>query len=288
MKRTALVWLGVLLLTPCVQAQTPEQKKASLAFVQKLQNADGGFADLAGNKSGLRATNAALRVIKYFGGDLMNKDGCAKFVASCFDKNTGGFADMPDGKPDVATTAVGLMAVVELKMPRDPYEMPAMKFLSDHASTFDEIRIAVAGFEAIEKKSSKTDAWIEAVKKMANPDGTFGKSDGLARDTGSAVVALLRLGAKVDREAVLKTLNMGQRPDGGFGQVNSKASDLESCYRVLRCYHMLKSKPDVDKLLMFVNSCRNEDGGYGVTPGAKSTIAATYNAAIISYWVAEK
>ena len=288
MKRTALVWFSVLLLAPCVQAQTPEQKKASLAFVQKLQNPDGGFADLAGNKSSLRATNSALRVFKYFGGELMNKDGCSKFVASCFDKSSGGFADMPDGKPDVATTAIGLMAVVELKMPRDSYEAPAVKLLSDHVSKFDEIRIAVAGFEAIEKKPPQADAWIEAVKKTANPDGTFGKSDGIARETGSAVVALLRLGAKVDRDAVLKTLNVGQRADGGFGQADSKASDLESCYRVLRCYHMLKSKPDTEKLVVFINSCRNQDGGYAVTPGAKSTIAATYYAAIISHWLAEK
>ena len=32
----------------------------------------------------------------------------------------------------------------------------------------------------------------------------------------------------------------------------------------------------------------NDDGGYGVVPGAKSTISATYYAAIISHWLAEK
>ncbi len=289
MRRAAFVWLGVLLLTPCLQAQTPEQKKASLDFVKQLQQKDGGFAPGAGgDQSSLRATNAALRIFHYFGGDVPNAEACRKFVESCYDKSSGGFADMPGGKPDVATTAVGLMAVVELKMPREPFEKGAVKYLSDNVKTFDDIRIAAAGMEAIEKKSPQNDAWIETVKKMAHADGTFGQSDGIARDTGSAVAALLRMGAKVDKETVVKTLNTGQRDDGGFGQVGSKMSDLESCYRVLRCYHMLKAKPNVDKLTTFVAGCRNADGGYGVTPGAKSTVSGTYYAAIISNWLAEK
>jgi prenyltransferase beta subunit len=293
MKRAAFVFLGILLLTPCLQAQTPEQRKATVAYTIKLKHPadDGGFAAAAGvEKSSLRATNAALRVLKYNGFELTLEDqaACKKFVASCFDKASGGFADMPGGKPDVATTAVGLMALVELKMPREQYEKDAVKYLSDHVKTFDDIRIAVAGLEAIEQKSPQTDAWIETVKKTANPDGTFGKSDGIARDTGSANVALLRMGVRIDKDAVLKSLNAGQRPDGGFGQVGSKASDLETCYRVVRCFHMLKSKPNAEKLAAFVAGCRNDDGGYGVTPGAKSTVAGTYYASIISHWLAEK
>jgi prenyltransferase beta subunit len=289
MKRAVLVFFGVVLLTPCLQAQTPDQKKATLAYVQKLQNKDGGFAPGAGSdQSSLRATNAALRVFKYFDGEVPNKAACSKFVEACYDKSSGSFADMPGDKPDVATTAVGLMAVVELKMPREAYEKDAVNYLSEHAKSFDEIRIAVAGLEAVAKKSPQTDAWIETVKKTANSDGTYGKSDGIARDTGGATAALLRMGAKVDKDAVVKTLNTGQRPDGGFGQIGAKVSDLESCYRVVRCYHMLKSKPDVDKMTTFVASCRNDDGGYGVTPGAKSTIAATYYATIILHWLAEK
>ena len=48
-------------------------------------------------------------------------------------------------------------------------------------------------------------------------------------------------------------------------------SDLETCYRVMRCYHMLNSKPNVaTNWRMFIAGCRNDDGGYGVAPG-KST-----------------
>src|SRR5262249_29961011 len=130
MKRAAFVLLGLMLLTPCVRGQTPEQKKATLDFLAKLQNKDGGFSPAPGaDKSSLRATSSALRAMKYFGGGLTDKAPVPKFVESCFDKASGGFADMPGGKPDVATTAIGLMAVVELKMPRDPYETPVLKYL---------------------------------------------------------------------------------------------------------------------------------------------------------------
>jgi hypothetical protein len=290
MKRAVFVVAGFLLLVPCVQAQSADQKKATIAWVQKLQNKDGGFSPAPGmDKSSLRATSSALRIHKYLGGEVPNKENCAKFVASCFDRASGGFADTPGGKPEVAVTAVGLMAVVELKMPRDTYEAAAVRYLNENAKTFEEIRIAVAGLEAVEKKSPQTAAWKDTVLKMANDDSTFGKGDGKARDTGGSVVSLLRMGVKLEkRDDVLKALNAGQRTDGGFGKADAKTSDLESSYRVMRCYHMLKAKPDAEKMTGFVAKCRNDDGGYGVAPGEKSTVSATYFAAIIGYWLAEK
>ena len=119
---------------------------------------------------------------------------------------------------------------------------------------------------------------------------TAGKGDGAARETGSVVVALLRLGGKVEnQDAVLKALRAGQRSDGGFGKEGAKESDLESSYRILRCFHMLKSKPEApDKLRAFVATCRNRDGGYGAAPGQPSTVAGTYFASIVLHWLDEK
>src|SRR5262249_34299237 len=166
-------------------------------------------------------------------------------------------------------TAVGLMAVTELKLPAERYSQPAVKYLLDNAKSFEEIRIAAAGLEAVEKRPPQINAWLGQVAKMRNPDGTYGKGDGLARDTGSAVVVVLRLGGKVEEpENVLKTLKAGQRADGGFGKADASGSDLETTYRVMRAFHMLKEKPaDVAKLQAFIAKCRNSDGGYGVAPG---------------------
>lgn len=276
-------------------AQTPEEKRATIAFLQALQQPDGGFlpapADPAARSkpaSSLRATSGAVQALHYFGGQPRDKMRAAQFVRQCFDPASGGFADQPGGKPDVVLTAVGLIAVAKLDLPRQDFVDPAVKYLAEHARTFKEIRMAAAGLEAAGKPSAKNAAWLEQLAKLRNPDGTFGKGDGQVRATGSAAAAILRLGGKLEqRDHVLKTLRNGQRPDGGYGKEETTGSDLETSYRVVRSLVMLKAKPaDVAKLRAFIARCRNADGGYGVTPGQKSTVSGTYFAGVLLHWLA--
>src|SRR5262245_12844146 len=114
-----------------VRGQTADEKKQSIKYLQGLQTKDGGFITHKDDKAPtLRATSSAVRALHYFGGDVPDAKGAAEFVARCFDSNTGGFKDTPDGKePGVALTAVGLMAVSELKMPQEKYVEPAVKYL---------------------------------------------------------------------------------------------------------------------------------------------------------------
>src|SRR5438105_343078 len=84
-----------------------------------------------------------------------------------------------------------------------------------------------------------------SVAALRNEDGTYGKDDGITRSTGSAVAAVLRLHGNVaHRENVVRALKAGQRSDGGFGQEGKRGSDLDSSYRVVRAFVMLKEKPD--------------------------------------------
>jgi len=268
-----------------------QERVQSQLYLLRLQRPDGGFVGASGeDKSSLRATSAAVRALKYLGGMNPILEKSREFVKSCHDKNTGGFADQPGGQPALFTTAVGLMALVELKIPSEPYEAGAIKYLGANAKSFEDIRIAVAGLEAIGKKAPQNDTWMKQVVEMRNPDGTFGKGDGAARDTGGAVVAVLRMGGKVeDREAVLKMLTAGYRPGGGYGKAGVEAGDLETSYRVMRAYHMLKTQPlEARKVREFVGKCRNSDGGYGLSPGQKSSVGATYFASIILHWLDEK
>jgi prenyltransferase beta subunit len=296
MSRNALVFLWFLVALAPVWGQTPEEKKATIEFVRGLQTSNGGF--LPGPSSGnarpepsLRAATAGLRSLKYFGGEPRDRDGCMRFVEKCFDKASGGFVDRTDGKgkPEVVVTAVGLMAVVELKMPRETYVGPAVKFLEDHAASFEEIRMAAAGLESIGVRSAKADQWTAQVDRIRNPDGTFGQADDRVRSTGGAAAALLRLGARLDhRDDVIKTLKMGQRQDGAYGKAGVAGSDLETTYRVVRALRMLKEQPaEVARCRSFVARCRNPEGGYAVTPNAPSTISATYFAGIILHWLDE-
>jgi hypothetical protein len=288
MRRLPLI-VVIGLLAPLPPARGAEKNDAAIGYLRKLQNPDGGFSPALGKDlpSSLRATSSAIRALKYFGSELPNREACSNFVKSCHDKASGGFTDTPGGKPDVALTAVGLMAVVELKIPLDDYEAGAVNYLSKYAQSFDDIRIAVAGLEAVGKKAPANAAWLEKVEKMRNADGTFGEGGKAARETGGATVALLRLGARMDDpKAVLKVLNAGQHEVGGWSKGSSEPAELESTYRVMRAFHMLRVKPEgAAKVRAFVRSCGNPDGGFGLRPGAPSAVGPTYFAAIILHWL---
>lgn len=290
--RHALLLIGWVVIAGSVQAGDVA-KQQTIDYVKKLQTPNGSFTATAAQANvpvvpTLRATTAAVRSLHYLGSVVPNESACKKFIDSCFHPGSGGFSDKPNGKPDVVATAVGLMAVTELKMPTEKYAAAATKYLSVHTKGFDDIRIAVAGLERLDAKSPRTEEWISEVLALQNKDGTYGKGAGVARDTGSCVVTLLRLGAKVPTpDTYVKLLNDGQRQNGGWGKADDEiASDLETTYRVMRCFMMLKSQPKyAEGVRSFLAKCRNADGGYGVAPGQPSNVNATYYAAIIKLWM---
>jgi prenyltransferase beta subunit len=289
--------LSIFVFVPPVPGQEATQrKKAAVEYILKLEAPDGGFLpaqpapeDRGKTKSSLRALSSALRALKYLGGDAPRTFTYSQFMKSCYDKEIGGFADHPGEKPTVATTAVGLMAAVELKAPLYLFQGGAIRFLLENAKTFEDIRIAAAGLEAISRLPPPAKAWLRQVAALRNLDGTYGKDDGMARETGSAVVVVLRLGGEVEqRDNVVQALKKGQRSDGAFGKEKAPTSDLETTYRVMRAFVMLKEKPnDVAALQAFIDKCQNADGGYGLAPGQPSSLSATYFAAITQHWLAE-
>jgi prenyltransferase beta subunit len=288
MKRTLLILAAILLAGPPVRGQTPEI--TTLTYLNLRQTKEGGFvASKNDTKATLGPTSAAIRALKYFGGEVADRDACIKFVSSCFDKETGGFRPRPDeGKPDVFTTAVGIMAVVALKMPLKDYEAPVMAYLGKNAKSFEEIRIAAAGLESLGKLPPQSADWLKTLAGMRNEDGTYGKED-KARATGGAVACQLRLGEKVkDPKAILALLKSSQQADGGFHKEGAKTSDLETTYRITRTFVMLGDRPAAGKLKEFIEKCRNDDGGYGVTPGAPSSVSGTYYASILRHWLERK
>jgi prenyltransferase beta subunit len=290
MIRLPLTALLLLLALPMARAQTAGDRQATAAFLAGLQNADGGFRPgAAPAASDLRTTVSALRALKYFGGEPRDRAGCVRYVENAFDPDSGGFRPMPDGKPDVTTTAIGLMGIAALDLPADKYAGPAVKYLDEHAKTFEEVRMAAAGLEAVNKRSPRAEDWLKQVAEMRDKDGSYGKGDGTARATGSAAVTVLRLGGKVEhQDAVLEALRKGQRKDGAFGKEDAAGSDLETTYRVMRCFHMLKEQPDAEACQAFLAKCRNADGGYGVVPGQPSSVSGTYFAGSVLHWLAEK
>ena len=93
---------------------------------RRLRGDEGGTFEPGGHLVGLRA-------LKYTGGSIPDVLACLAYVRSCCDPETGGFAQTPGGKPDVPTTAVGLMASIEQKNLTDEMAAKAAAFFSEHA-----------------------------------------------------------------------------------------------------------------------------------------------------------
>jgi prenyltransferase beta subunit len=289
MKRAGLAVMFLVVCLVPARGQTAGEKKETIAYLHRLEADGGGSRATAGEGvPTLHSTTAALRALSYFGGKARNQKASEEFVRRCFDPATGAFAETPHGKPGVVTTAVGLLVVADLKLPAGPYRGPALKYLAEHARTFEELRMAAAGLEAVRGRSPAAKDWLAEMRRLdkALPD-TDATAE--AREAAGIAMTILRLGGKLDdRDRDLKLLQTGQRPDGAYGKPKAAASDLETTYRVVRALHMLKAKPaHPGRCRAFVARCRNADGGYGTAPGEPSSAAGTYFASIILHWLNE-
>ncbi len=280
----ALLSTFLLIAAPGGRAQSPDEMAQTARFAASRQNHDGGFAAEEGGPSSLGATNAAVKILLYTGGSIPDVPTCIAYVRSCAE-DSGGFGPEPDGEPNVHTTAVGLMALSELGAATPDLVDPAVTYLSDQAREFPDIRIAVAGLEAVEKKAPAFPAWIERVRSSRNEDGTWGDGASRAFDTGGAAVALLRMGVDLDRkDAVIDAIAQGQNDDGGWSDGEGPSS-LSASYRVMRCIYMLKSRDvDLEHLLSFIARHRKENGGYAPSPDKPADLSNTYYATILIRW----
>ncbi len=267
--------------------QTPSELAETARFTANFQNPDGGFAPKVGAASTLGSSSSAIRILGYTAGSIRDVPGAIRYIKSCYDEASGGFAPTPGGKPDVNTTATGLMAVVALKLDPKPYADKAVAFFGREAKGYEEVRIAIAGCEAIKATAPEFPRWTaEVINANRNADGTYGTGAAQARATGGSAAALLRMGVTIEpgpKAAILATLRAGQKADGGWGEGDG-ASDLGSSYRIMRAFFMMKEKPDLARLRGYLAKHRQSDGGYAPTPGGVADIGGTYFCSIMSYW----
>lgn len=284
-----LATLSVLLASTFAFAQSPAEKAATLEFVHSLYDpVTGGYRVTRNGKPSLRACNGAAKAVKYLGGDLPDRAKTAAFVMTCFDPATGGFAE-PGSKPDVAITSIGVMAAVELGVPKDKFAR-AMAYLQSNAKTFEDVRIGAAAVEAWGVKDCPFDLkpWLATAREFGIQKGLDPK-DGGARLIGSLVAMQMRLKQPVHAPvSPRKFLPEGQREDGGWGKAGEVGSDAETTYRVMRACRLLYEKPTNSvKVREFFAKCRNADGGYGTKPGEPSSLSGVYYAAVVGHWLDE-
>ena len=265
-------------------AQTPADLAQTGEFAAHHQNKDGGFGAKPGEPSTLGSTSSSMKILLHVGGSISDVPGAITFVKKCFDPETGGFAQTPGGKPDVHTTAVGLMAIGELRIADPKMIDGALRYFHENVKSFEDVRIAVAGLEGVKKPSDDFPKWKEIVNADRNADGTWGSGAGKARATGGAAAALLRMGVELDhKDAILAAMREGQQADGAWLEPDGSES-LSASYRIMRCFFMLKEKPNIEAIQKYIATCRRSTGGYGTEPGRPLDLGGTYMATIILRW----
>ncbi len=276
---------------------TAEEKKATVAYVSSLQRDSGGFAEAkkADVSATVPATFAAVYALKYFGGEVKDKDACHKFVKSCRNDEKRQFSPTPGGEPDLQSTALASMTLLDLKRNRSGSDLTTVRAAHDcfgipeKAKTLNDFRLFGESYQTGNLYLSGTfyakDNVIADLKKRANPDGSFGTGESVVGDTANAIIAIRSLGGAIDNaEAVAKLLKNEQRLDGGWGK---DKSDLETTWRVVHALALLKAQLDTAACRKFIASCRNADGGYGPQPGQGSNVHATYYAGAALHRVGE-
>ena len=256
-----------------------------------MQTDNGGFVserwsdgELA--KPTLRTTRTALRAYRLLGGKPPNRDKIIALLENCYDKRSGGFSSEPGRVPDPISTSVALLIFGELELPVEPYLERGLKYMNDNTSGFEQVRMIAASLDELHRSVPNAHKWLTEIDRTRNRDGSFGVGPGLARTTALNLVAEMRLGARPETTRVLSVLEDGRRADGGYGGDKPGDSDLEACYRIVRLYHRMGIRPsDPEKLSHFIDSCRNDDGGYGRTPDELSSLHGTYYATIIRSWL---
>ena len=278
----AVLWAASISST--ARGQAPDEMAATASDLAGFQNPDGGFGGEPGGPSTLGATSSALKSLKNVRGSVPNVAQCQEFVRSCRDESSGGFAPKPGGEPDVGTTASGLMAIGELKIADEGLVEGAVAFLDEHVKSFLEVRIAVAGLEAVDAKPPRPEQWAETVNEGRNADGTWGEGASTAFETGGHAVALLRMGLDLgDRDPIARAILGGQDASGAWSESGGEP-DLSATYRIMRAVFMMDLRPDMEALRSYIARCRNSDGGYGTAPGRPSSSAGIYLATTVDRW----
>lgn len=254
-----------------------------ITFLHTMENPQGGFhPDATKPLPSLRSTVGALRVFRMENTPCPNHKAHINFLQSCWKEKDGGFADHPESESaDVISTAVGLMGLSEWNSLAPQKREAGRRFLGEQSKSLEDIRIACAFLESETEELPWKKLWTAMILGRQNQDGTFGSGPSHMRDTASMAVTMIRL-----KEPLKVSMDPAKhrQPDHGFGSATSSISDMETTYRICRWLHLIQDRQNLALTLPFLESCKNQDGGYGPRPKAPSTTSSTYQARIIQYW----
>lgn len=294
------MWIAAVALSVC-RAQAQEDRAKTIEYLHSLQGPGGGYRSSVNDQNDreverLRATFAALSALRCVDGEKRNLELTKRFLKACQDLNSGGYSDVPGGRPSVVLTGLGILAIEEIKLPNmqldrtvelSRMQEEALQYLqSGKVKTFDEVCLAA---KAIDGRQQTLQPTIRKDWQSVIAQATLESANRGRRQVHMAVSAatLLRIRAPIhSREEIVKSIKASQCLDGGFAYDQGTRSDLELTYQIMDALHVLGQLPfKRTQMRRFVTEHRNQDGGYGLAPKSQSTAVATFYASQILEWL---
>lgn len=279
---------------PPVAAEPPEAAEPiaaerTVAWLQSLQNADGGFGYRSAAPSHAASGYGCVGALSLLKAKPKAPAECAAWLLACRNAD-GGFGYAPGTPSDLWYTACALKAMRALDaLPKDKIEQtPA--YIERHMLEPTPQRAALYlawGIDALAvlgRQPTDRATLVAACRKGQRMpprwEGAFGAYPELPseRMTAYSLWALSRLGSEpLAKDAAITYLEGCQRPDGGFGYGwpgwRSEVWNTFAAVKALKAVGKLPGDPKA--CAAFLRRCRNPDGGFGPYVGAPSTPLAT-------------
>jgi polar amino acid transport system substrate-binding protein len=161
-----LLALFFFLLLPIASADPARETAA--AHLATLHQETGGYKNTPQDPiPTLAATNMALRAYRYLRIDLADTTAHQKFLLSRFDPKQAAFIENGEPSPSVLANAFALMLMAELRLAEDIHAISAKVYLVEHASTPDEIYLAMAGLAVMDLDDEIPASWIKKAMDTA-------------------------------------------------------------------------------------------------------------------------
>ncbi len=234
-----LVFLHLLLL-PLSAREAPESVTSRVAA---LHTQAGGY------KNGdddplptLSATTMAMRTFRYLGIDLQNTASQKEFLLSRYRPAKAAFVENGADEPTVLANAFALMLMAELGMPEDVHAISARDFVVEHAASFDEIYMAMAGLGVMGLADEIPATWIKTMMDTAIGE----ESSVTPYDKARAIVTCMRTGFNLpDYSRFLAPLQKALSDIASAPDYDRDATALQHAYTIARALVMIDGRAEL-------------------------------------------
>ncbi len=184
-------FLAFLLLFALPFADANPAREAAASHLATFHQETGGYRNLPADPlPTLAATNMAFRAYRYLRIDLADTSAHQAFLLSHFDPKQAAFIENGEQTPTVLANTFALMLMAELRLTEDIHAISARDYLVEHATTPDEIYMAMAGLSVMGLADEIPASWIKHAMDTAvseDPDIT-------AYDKARSIITCMRTG----------------------------------------------------------------------------------------------